>query len=243
MSTNQVMPFVFEDHSVRVVRVDGDLWFVAMDVAEALGYSDTDQAIRQHCKSAQTYPVNLTGQVRHVKIFPERDLYRLIMSSKLPSAERFTDWVVDKVLPSIRKHGGYIAGQEQETDPAVFLAKALKFAESVINDYAAKLEAAAPKIAFVDRYVTASSGSKGFREVARLIGANEREFRKFLTHNGILYRLGNEWTPHKKHITAKRFEIKAGIAGEHAFNQAKFTAKGVDWIAGEWAKFNLRAAL
>lgn len=105
------------------------------------------------------------------------------------------------------------------------------------------LALAAPKAAFVDAYVQASSGSKGFRQVAKLLKANEREFRAFLKSKGVLYELGGEWTPYAQHIEAGRFEIRTGMADHgdtiHAYNQAKFTAKGIEWIAGEWAKHNV----
>ena len=86
---------------------DGSLWFIGKEVAEKLGYADTDQAIRTHCKGSISYPVNLTGQVRNIKIIPERDVYRLVMRSKLPTAEKFEEFVVSEVLPSIRKTGNY----------------------------------------------------------------------------------------------------------------------------------------
>ncbi|MBR8217735.1 MULTISPECIES: BRO-N domain-containing protein [Burkholderia] len=92
-----------------MVTVDGEPLFVARDVASVLGYADTDYAIRAHCKGAQTYAGDSSGQVRHFKIIPERDVYRLVMRSKLPSAGRFEEWVVGEVLPSIRKTGTYVA--------------------------------------------------------------------------------------------------------------------------------------
>lgn len=106
----------------------------------------------------------------------------------------------------------------------------------------ALVEQQKPAVEFVERYVAADSGSKGFRQVAKLLNANEFEFRAFLSDNKIMYRLGGEWMPHQKHIDAGRFEVKAGLAGDHAFNQAKFTAKGVNWIAGLWGQYQLEVA-
>lgn len=96
---------------VRVVLRDGEPWFVGMDVARALGYQHPSQAVQDHCRKTNKItqvsdtptsvpPVNLI-------IIPESDVYRLIMRSQLPSAERFQDWVCEEVLPSIRKTGGY----------------------------------------------------------------------------------------------------------------------------------------
>ena len=109
-----------------------------------------------------------------------------------------------------------------------------------------QLAMAAPKVEFVDRYTQASSGSKGFRQVCKLLGVKEPVFRQFLHDTGVMYRLGGEWAPYAQHIEAGRFEVKTGVAehedGSHAFSQAKFTAKGVEWIAGEWAKAQVRGA-
>ena len=99
-----------------------------------------------------------------------------------------------------------------------------------------QLESAKPAVEFVERYVSADSGSKGFRQVAKLLNANEREFRQFLFDKKIMYRLAGEWMPYGNHADAGRFEVKTGVAdNEHAFNSAKFTAKGINWIAGKWA--------
>lgn len=108
--------------------------------------------------------------------------------------------------------------------------------QDVIEAQAAQLAAAAPAVEFVERYAD-STGTKGFRQVAKLLGANENHFREFLLDEKILYRLGRELTPHAQHIAAGRFCVKAGTAESgHAFNSARFTPKGVTWIAGEWAK-------
>ena len=103
-----------------------------------------------------------------------------------------------------------------------------------------QLEIQAPKVAFVDKYV-AGNGNKTFRQVAKLLGANERKFREFLESNRIMYKLNGEWTAYQNHVDAKRFHVKTGVSDSgHAFNHALFTPKGVEWVAGELAKFNLR---
>ena len=109
-----------------------------------------------------------------------------------------------------------------------------------IEAQALQIEASKPAVEFVDKYVD-STGLKGFRQVCKLLKANESEFRGFLLDSGIMYRLGGEWVPGAKHMDTGRFEVKAGtsdITG-HAFNSAKFTPKGVKCIAGEWAKFQI----
>jgi phage antirepressor YoqD-like protein len=107
-----------------------------------------------------------------------------------------------------------------------------------VEKQAEQLALAAPKVEFVDRYV-ASTGNKGFRQVAKLLKAKENEFRSYLSANKILYRLGGEWAPYQCHIDAGRFEVSTGTANEHAYNSARFTPKGVEWIAGLWAVHQL----
>jgi len=105
------------------------------------------------------------------------------------------------------------------------------------------LAIAAPKAEFVDRYVD-GTGLKGFRQVCKLLNANESRFRDFLTDHRIMYRLGGEWVPYQQHIDAGRFSVKTGVSERtgHAFTEAKFTPKGVNWVAGEWAKHQLQEA-
>lgn len=100
-----------------------------------------------------------------------------------------------------------------------------------------ELAIAAPKAEFVDRYVKAT-GSMTFRQVAKLLSAKEPEFAMFLIENGIMYRLNRVLTPKSKHIEAGRFEVKTGTTNQtnYAFNQSRFTAKGVRWIGGLWAE-------
>ena len=105
-----------------------------------------------------------------------------------------------------------------------------------------QLEIAAPKVAFVDKYV-AGNGNKAFRQVTKLLGANERKFRDFLEKEKIMYKLNGEWLAYQNHLDAKRFQNNTGISeNNHTFTRSLFTPKGVEWVAGEWAKFNLRGA-
>lgn len=136
---------------------------------------------------------------------------------------------------------------ERKEDPAFAVPKsfadALRLAadqQELIQQQAAQLAIAAPKAEFVDRYVESSSGSKGFREVCKVLKAKEPQFRQFLKDGKIMYQLGGAWTAYQNHIEAGRFEVKTGTANEHAYSQAKFTAKGVEWVAGEWAKHQIK---
>jgi phage antirepressor YoqD-like protein len=137
---------------------------------------------------------------------------------------------------------------EAQAAPAVprTMSQALRLAAEQaeqIEQQQAALALAAPKAEYVDRYV-AANGAKGFRQVAKLLGANEHAFRAWLQEEKIMYRLGGEWTAHQCHIDAGRFVVKTGVAqvNEHAFNATKFTPKGVNWVAGLWGQHQARLA-
>lgn len=107
----------------------------------------------------------------------------------------------------------------------------------------AKLAIAAPKAEFVDRYVDAT-GTYGFRQVAKMLSVKENLFSDFLIEKEIMYRLGGKLTAHSDHLDAGRFVARAGVAkNEHAFTECRFTAKGVEWVAGEIAKHKAVAAI
>lgn len=100
----------------------------------------------------------------------------------------------------------------------------------------ARLAIAAPKAEFVDRYVDAT-GTYGFRQVAKMLSVKENWFSEFLIEKAIMYRLSGRLTAHSGHIDAGRFVPRAGVAkNDHAYTECRFTAKGVEWVAGEIAK-------
>lgn len=102
----------------------------------------------------------------------------------------------------------------------------------------AEAEQARPAVEFVDRFVTAETGSMGFRQVAKLLGANEAEFRHFLTERKVMYRLKDGWVPFSRHQNTGRFVMKAGVARNgHAYERALFTAKGVEWVSRLWSDY------
>lgn len=109
---NSLIPFDFDQQPVRAVADDaGNAWFVGRDVAEALGYEEPGNAIRQHCRGGAKYtPIaDALGRLQQTRLISEPDLYRLVVGSRLPAAERFERWVFEEVLPTIRRTGSYFA--------------------------------------------------------------------------------------------------------------------------------------
>lgn len=172
------------------------------------------------------------GQDRPCYYLPKREAYLMVMSESLSVQtavyDRWQELEQEKaasqfVIPTTLSGALRLAAEQAE----------------IIEVQAAQIAAAAPAIAFVDRYVESDTGAMGFREVCKLLKAKEPEFRAFLHEKTIMYKLGGNWAPYAAHIDAGRFEVKTGTANEHAYTQSKFTAKGVKWVAGEWAKFQL----
>lgn len=111
-----VVPFQFQNTAIRTVTLDGEHWFVAKDVAVALGYKDPSMAMRSHCRGvSKLHPIlDALGRTQEVRIIREPDLYRLIVGSTLPAAQEFEAWVFEEVLPTLRKTGKYGMPQAPE---------------------------------------------------------------------------------------------------------------------------------
>lgn len=123
---------------VRVVEHEGQPWFVASDVAKALGYANPQEATREHCRkvnkitqSSESLP-SVKCPPTYINIIPESDVYRLVMRSNLPKAIEFQDWVCEEVIPCIRKTGGYLMAKPEDT-PEAILARAVLVAQDTIR--------------------------------------------------------------------------------------------------------------
>ncbi|WP_051650352.1 BRO family protein [Selenomonas sp. AB3002] len=111
--------------AIRILDIDGKIYFVGNDIAVALGYAYPRHALKLHCKGGVKRPVLTKGGEQMMNVIPEGDVYRLVTHSKLPAAEKFESWVFDEVLPTIRKTGQYTAQQEQ-TAPKGIIASAVQ---------------------------------------------------------------------------------------------------------------------
>lgn len=129
---------IFENQEfgkIRSVMVNNEPYFVGKDIAEVLGYSNTRKAIQDHVDEDDrgVTKCDTLGGIQELTIINESGLYSLIMSSKLPKAKLFKRWVTSEVLPSIRKNGGYLAGQEDMNEDEI-MAKAILYANRKIED-------------------------------------------------------------------------------------------------------------
>lgn len=204
---------------IRTVEKNDVVYFAGSDVAKALGYAIPHKAVQTHCKGVLKWNIPTDSGNQDVLFITEGDVYRLIMRSKLPSAERFESWVMDEVLPSIRKNGGYIAGQETMTDDEL-LAKALMVANNkiaerdrIIEHQKAKIEYDRPKTIFADAVAT-SNTSILVGDLAKIICQNgvqigQKRLFAWLRDNGYLMKNGSSYNmPIQRYVQQGLFEVK-----------------------------------
>jgi len=216
MSGQDLMVFRNEEFGeIRTVEKDGQPWFVGKDVAETLGYSDAFGALKKHVDDEDKLicQIDSAGQKRDVTIINESGLYSLVLSSKLPGAKKFKRWITSEVIPSIRKHGGYIAGQESMT-PEELMAKALLVAQKTIEERELRISTLTvqnqimqPKAEYFDELVDRNLLTS-LRETAKELGVRESEFIRFLVDKKYLYRdKKGKLTPYANK-NAGLFEVK-----------------------------------
>lgn len=249
---SNLIPFEFNGTSVRVVEKDGEPFFVAKDVAELLGYSNPLKAVRDHCKGVNEMGTPSAGGVQLMKVIPERDVYRLIMKSKLPAAEQFEEWVVGTVLPSIRKNGGYIADQENLT-PEEIVAKALFTAQSiierkqqVIEQQQAVIEQIQPKADALD-LLALSDGSECITVTAKLLQVQKPKLLfGFMSKERWIYRrsgsttyVGYQDKIQQGLLEHKITEITRSDGTSKITQQVRVTPKGLAKLAEMLAKDGL----
>lgn len=184
---------------VRTLEENGAVLFCASDVARALGYARPNDAISQHCRATVKRSTHISGKMQDVNFIPESDLYRLVFSSKLPTAEKFTDWVTSEVLPSIRKHGAYMTPETLQAaimnpDIMIQLCQQLKaeqdknMALQADNSMLTVQNAImAPKADYFDELVERNTLTN-FRETAKQLGVPPKKFVGFLLDRKFIYR-------------------------------------------------------
>lgn len=230
---------------VRTLTIDGEPWFIGKDVAEILGYSNASKAVMVHVdeedKKLMMLPNSQNGNsVGKFILISESGLYSLILSSKLPGAKAFKRWITTKVLPTIRKTGGYISNEELFADTYLPFAddairELFRLNLVVIRQLNEKIEHDKPLVDFAN-HVVASENLIDMNTMAKLaknenipIGRN-RLFR-WLREKDILM---NNNLPYQRYIEAGYFEVTESTrefpTGTIIFQQTKVTGKGQQYL-------------
>ena len=199
---------------VRTLLINDKPYFCASDIAKVLGYSNTRDAISRHCKGVVKSDIPTNSGIQTVSFIPEGDIYRLIVKSKLPSAERFETWVMDEVLPTIRKHGAYMTEQTIEealTSPDFLfcLATQLKEEQTARRLAEQKIEEQRPLVEFADK-VSNSSNLIDMGKMAKLlkdenINIGRNRLFEWLRKKDILMRNN---IPYQRYIDGGYFQVK-----------------------------------
>ena len=202
---------------IRTVSINDEPWFVASDICRALDIQNVTQAV-QKLDDDERSMFNI-GRQGNANCVNEYGLYSLVLASRKPEAKKFKRWITHEVIPSIRKHGGYIAGQESMTDDQL-LAKALLVAQSkiaerdqIIAQKQERIEQMRPKALFADA-VSASKHSILIGDLAKLICQNgyqigQKRLFQWMRENGYLMTQGSSYNrPKQRYVEQGLFEIK-----------------------------------
>ena len=239
---------------IRVVERNGEPWFIGKDVAEALGYINTQKAVLMHVKQNHKADVPIWdgSQNRNQVVIDEAGLYSLVMRAKTEKAEAFQEWVTSEVLPAVRKHGGYLTPNKIEevlTDPdtIIKLATAIKEERAARMQAELKLEEAKPKVLFADA-VSASKTSILIGDMAKLLKQNGHEMGqkrlfKWLRENGYLikrpgadYNSPTQWAMEKGLFEIKETTVSHADGHVLITKTTKVTGRGQVYFVNLFAK-------
>lgn len=219
---------------IRAIKDNGKLFFCGSDVAKTLGYSNTADALRRHCKGVVKYDTLTKGGMQSLSFIGEGDLYRLIVNSKLPSAEEFEYWVFDEVLPSIRKHGLY-AKEELLNNPDLFILalqelKAEKARVTLLELENAKskqiIVELKPKASYYD-LILQNKSVMPISQIAKDYGMSGKAFNQMLHDMGVQYRQSNTWLLYQNYADQGYTQSKTyAIDTERSVMHTYWTQKG-----------------
>jgi len=223
---------------VRVLEEDGKPLFCGSDVAKALGYARPNDALKLHCryavKHSTPHPQSLEKTINMLFI-PEGDIYRLIIKSKLPSAEKFERWVMDEVLPQIRKTGGYIPLSPTDTEKDI-LAKAILIADETIKEKDRLISKLQPKAEAYDEFLS-SSGCVSLNKAAKSIGKGRNRMNAFLRENQVLFKEDKDNIPYQRFINNGYFKINHIVSKDGRLHTVtRVSPKGIVFINNLYKK-------
>lgn len=227
---------------IRTVSIGGEAWFVAKDISDKLGYAQTSNMMKRIDAEDSKSSV-LDGMNMKSLLINESGLYSAILGSKLESAKRFKHWVTSEVLPSIRKNGGYIAGQENMTDDEL-LANAVLVAQKKIAERDKKIQALEtevvemnntisemqPKVNYVD-LILKSKSTVLVTQIAQDYGMSAKAFNKVLKDLGVQHKVGGQWILYRKYqglgyVHSKTIDITRSSGQADVVMQTEWTQKG-----------------
>lgn len=204
---------IFENNEfgkIRTISDEGETLFVGSDIAKVLGYGNPSKALNDHCKGVTKRAIPTRGGKQQMNCISESDMYRLIVNSKLPEAEKFEAWVFEEVLPTIRKQGAYMTPSTIEkalTNPDFIIqlatqlkdeqlkTKALEEETLMLEQRVAEYE---PKISYLDT-ILSSKDTVLMTQIAADYGMSPYAMNKLLHELGVQYKVGKQWILYQEH--------------------------------------------
>ena len=226
---------------VRTILEGEKVLFCAADVAKALGYTNPNKAVNDHCRAITKRSTPISGKVQSINFIPEGDVYRLIIRSKLPAAEKFELWVFDEVIPTIRKTGGYMTDsllERIQKEPAVIVefAQALILEKNRVKALECELITAKPKADYYDAFINPDDCTN-IRTTAKELKIPERKFVQFLLKEKYLFRSpSGQLLPYNKDSNAGLFIVRDFVTFCYTGSQTYFTPKGKEVIRMKFQK-------
>lgn len=236
---NEIQKFDFKGAALRTLTDEaGEPWFVLKDCMSILDLGNPTETVKMFDKDefSTTEVIDSIGRRQQTYIISEPGLYRLVMKSRKPEAKEFQRWVTHEVLPSIRKHGGYMAGQERMTPEQMALAS-MRWLQSKVDEQAKQLKAQEGKVLFANAVETART-SILVGDFAKILKSNgidigqKRLFAWLREHGWLIKAKGSSWNmPTQKSMDLGLFEIKETTVthadGHTTINKTpKMTGKG-----------------
>ena len=224
---------------VRIIMINGEPYFVGRDVATSLGYSNPNDALAKHVpdKYKLVSQIAIAGQMRNVTLINEAGLYKLVMRSKLPNAEKFSDWVCEEVLPSIRKHGAYLTVETAEKilyNPDFII----KLAQQV-KDAQAKIAEMKPKVDYYEK-VMSSAETLSTTLIAHAYGMSAIIFNRKLEELKIIRKVNNVWELYQKYVgKGYMVDVVKEREGGFTFTHTYWTHKGRMFLYSELKKHGI----
>lgn len=241
---NEIQKFDFKGAALRTLTDEaGEPWFVLKDCMSILDLGNPTETVKMFDKDefSTTEVIDSIGRRQQTYIISEPGLYRLVMKSRKPEAKEFQRWVTHEVLPSIRKHDGYMAGQERMTPEQMALAS-MRWLQSKVDEQAKQLKAQEGKVLFANAVETART-SILVGDFAKILKSNgidigpRRLFAWLREHGWLIKAKGSSWNmPTQKAMDLHLFEIKETTIshsdGHTTINKTpKMTGKGQTYFA------------
>lgn len=238
---NDLQIFVSKEFGeIRTVTIDNEPWFVGKDVATALGYKNTRQAILTNVMDEDkgVHSVDTPSGKQEMTVINESGLYALIFGSKLDSAKRFKHWVTSEVLPSIRKHGMY-AVDELVNNPELLIKVATELKEereknreleNTVHEMNKTIGELTPKANYVD-VILKSKSTVLVTQIAQDYGMSAKAFNKLLKDLHIQHKVGQQWILYRPYlgndyVHSKTIDIIRSDGRPDVKMQTEWTQKG-----------------